>query len=644
MKRHLISTILVATLLGEIAPALAQSYQPVEQILLAQQNRADTVFQQGKKKYEQGKSEEAIANFNEVIRLNPNFTQAYVYRGLAYKRLGMTEKAIDDYTQALRLSVNNRNDQASIYYNRGLAYSDLRKPQEAVDDFSKAIQLNPKDADAYYRRGFILSEKSEIQQAIADFSKAIALNPSYLSAYAQRGLTFDGYLGDLPAATADFIKAVRLKPQNEEDYWNRGNARFNLGDLRGAVADFTEALRLKPNYSRAYCDRANVRYLLGDEQGAEADLKRAIKMMFASNRPDAVVLVSFVDIALNEIESNPELLQQIFDAADLAIKSSPNDSIMYVIRGNIRSIQENPQGALEDFNQAIRLTPESAIAYYLRANIWFQMKNARNTLSDLTQAIRISPNFAAAYLDRAIVLQQLGDSQSQADFNQAIRIYTEVIRLNPNNAQVYFSRGQAHFYLGQGQAAMADFKQSAHLIEKSGNQVLNERLRVAFDNLQQQTPQEVPSAAPTDVNTLLQQVYDQLPPEAQAALRNSQQRTSQQFPQSSPPEQPRRNSILQMQSALNSNSQTLKDGSLYEVYTFSGTARKTITIRMESEDFDTYLVLVDSQGNKIAENDDINRNNSDSEIVVTLPYTGTYRIVANSRDPGHQGRYRLIVY
>jgi tetratricopeptide (TPR) repeat protein len=644
MKCQLILTLLVATLLGEIAPTLAQSYQPVEQMLIAQSSRANTVFQQGKQKFYQGKSAEAIASFNEAIRLNPNFAEAYGYRGLAYKRLGMIEKAIEDYTQAIRLSPNNPRDQASMYYNRGLAYSNLRRPQEAVNDFTKAIQLNPKNADAYYWRGFILSEKSEIQGAIADFSKAIALNPSYLSAYAQRGMTFDGYLGDLPAATADFIKAVRLKPQDPEDFWNRGNAYYALGDLKESVADFTEALRLEPNYSRAYCSRANVRYLLGDEQGAEADLKRAVKIMFASNRPDAGVLLSFVNIALNELEAQPELLEQISEAADLAVRSSPDDSVVYFLRGNIRNIEGDHQGALEDFNQAIRLTPESAIAYYLRANIWFQMKNARNTLSDLTQAIRISPNFAAAYLDRAIVLQQLGDSQSQADFNQAIRIYTEVIRLNPNNAQVYFSRGQAHFYLGQGQAAMADFKQSAHLIEKSGNQVLNERLRVAFDNLQQQTPQEVPSAAPTDVNTLLQQVYDQLPPEAQAALRNSQQRTSQQFPQSSPPEQPRRNSILQMQSALNSNSQTLKDGSLYEVYTFSGTARKTITIRMESEDFDTYLVLVDSQGNKIAENDDINRNNSDSEIVVTLPYTGTYRIVANSRDPGHQGRYRLIVY
>ena len=64
---------------------------------------------------------------------------------------------------------------------------------------------------------------------------------------------------------------------------------------------------------------------------------------------------------------------------------------------------------------------------------------------------------------------------------------------------------------------------------------------------------------------------------------------------------------------------------------------------MESEDFDTYLVLVDSDDNKIAENDNINRNNSDSEIVVTLPYTGTYRIVANSSDPGYQGHYVLLV-
>ncbi|MEO1124642.1 MAG: PPC domain-containing protein [Cyanobacteria bacterium J06639_16] len=103
------------------------------------------------------------------------------------------------------------------------------------------------------------------------------------------------------------------------------------------------------------------------------------------------------------------------------------------------------------------------------------------------------------------------------------------------------------------------------------------------------------------------------------------------------------NVILNEQGSLERGDDVLSDGSLYDAYTFSGQAGQQVTITLESQEFDTYLILVDSDGNSIAQNDDINSNNRNSSINVALPASGVYNVVANAYDSSGRGRYTLTV-
>ncbi|MEL6352810.1 MAG: PPC domain-containing protein [Cyanobacteria bacterium J06627_28] len=97
------------------------------------------------------------------------------------------------------------------------------------------------------------------------------------------------------------------------------------------------------------------------------------------------------------------------------------------------------------------------------------------------------------------------------------------------------------------------------------------------------------------------------------------------------------------QGALTAGDAVLDDGSLYDQYTFSATSGQFATISLESNDFDPYLILLDPNGQRISENDDISRTNQNARVVVTLPTTGVYTAVANSYESGRNGNYFINI-
>jgi CHAT domain-containing protein len=100
--------------------------------------------------------------------------------------------------------------------------------------------------------------------------------------------------------------------------------------------------------------------------------------------------------------------------------------------------------------------------------------------------------------------------------------------------------------------------------------------------------------------------------------------------------------LLQIDGALTDDDDALGDNSRFDAHVFEGQAGQIIRITLESDEFDTYLLLEDPSGERIAENDD-GSDGTNSEIIVKLPSDGTYRILANSYDSTGRGTYRLTM-
>ncbi len=82
------------------------------------------------------------------------------------------------------------------------------------------------------------------------------------------------------------------------------------------------------------------------------------------------------------------------------------------------------------------------------------------------------------------------------------------------------------------------------------------------------------------------------------------------------------------------------DRSFFDAYRFSGRAGQSVSLAMTSQDFDSYLILLDEDGNSVTFDDD-SGGGYDALIQTTLPTSGDYLLLANTYESGQSGSYRL---
>ncbi len=204
-------------------------------------------LKQGNTYLRKGKYDQAIADYNEAIRLNPKDAHAYFNRAIAYGKKGNYDQAIADLTEAIRL--NPKYTQA--YINRGIAYEYKGEIDKTIADWTEAIRLDPKNTWAYNHRGNAYAGKGDYDKAIADHTKIIHLDPKSACAYNNRGNAYAGK-GDWDKAIADYTVAIRLSPLFALAYNNRGNTYYRMGEVAKAIADYNTVIRLDPKDEYAY--------------------------------------------------------------------------------------------------------------------------------------------------------------------------------------------------------------------------------------------------------------------------------------------------------------------------------------------------------------------------------------------------------
>ncbi len=126
----------------------------------------------------------------------------------------VSEEAIwKDSTTLWSSEIDDFPGRVNIAYNlRGLAYEEIGDHRRAIDDFTQAIKLRPYSSyvSPYNNRGISYEAEGEFGPALKDYSTAIALNPTLPEPYMNRGRLYEKF-GRYGMATADFNRARELQ-------------------------------------------------------------------------------------------------------------------------------------------------------------------------------------------------------------------------------------------------------------------------------------------------------------------------------------------------------------------------------------------------------------------------------------------------
>jgi tetratricopeptide (TPR) repeat protein len=249
-----------------------------------------------------GRREEALADFDTVLELDPNYPDYYFDRADLRRQLGDLPGALADYNHAMTLTAPFH----ELHYNRADLLAELGDQAGAIADLSYVVELEPDQLDArvnliglllddgatdraesyvdeglvlhsgdarlLHARGLVALERGDRAAALADFDLALAADPHLVPALAGRA-TMAYEDGDHDAALTDLGTALDVDAGNPDLLYNRGFVYQSAGRWDDAVRDYSAALA-QPHADRQELlnQRALCYAKLGDGGAHDADL------------------------------------------------------------------------------------------------------------------------------------------------------------------------------------------------------------------------------------------------------------------------------------------------------------------------------------------------------------------------------------
>ncbi len=328
----------------------------------------DALLQQAATLHLHGRLDEARAQYQRLLQLNPKHVRALHYLGILSIQTGQAQLAVELLSKALLLDPQD----AAVHASKGDALCELQRMAEAVASYDDAIAIRPDETNTHFNRGNTLRLWGRYADAVASYDKALTLDPSSADTFNNRGISLLE-LKRYAEAMASFQGAIARNPSYTAAYHNWGNALFETRAYDEAIAKFDRAIAL-------------------DSQHVEARLNRAA----------ALIRLDRHDVAITSL--------------DKVIALSPRHPGAYMNRGGALASLKRHEAAIASFDQVIELQPDNAAAYYNRGNAFLELKQYESAISNYDRAIALgcdSPGLSGLRLNAGMQLCHWQDFDQQ---------------------------------------------------------------------------------------------------------------------------------------------------------------------------------------------------------------------------------------
>ncbi len=393
-------------------------------------------FEQGVHFVEIGVYDQALAEIQKVLELQPNNSEAYCFLGDVYQYQEMYNEAADAYQRALTLngSIQTR---GIANWCLGIIYNKQGKFLEAEKYGKEAVSLLPDAAWTHYRLGNIYTQRGKLDEATGAYQKAIQLNPELAEAY--RGLGRTALMQDDPETAIQYYhSAVQRNPYEESAYYNLAKAYRRANQFeqaksqmelfrevkayQDAVQDYRKKLKNNPSNVSLYAELAKVHLEINNIDAAIQEFN------IVTSLSPALALGHY---NLGALYMQKGEVQPAIEAFQKAIELDENDTEPYIRLGWIFASQKKFDLAKFYLQGALERDSRLWEAYQGLGEIYAQEGALNDAIAAFKALTEIQPKSAAGWL-------RLGTIQVKAkQFDEAVHAFQTAIQTDPDLPDSY---------------------------------------------------------------------------------------------------------------------------------------------------------------------------------------------------------------
>ncbi|MGL5881504.1 MAG: tetratricopeptide repeat protein [Xenococcaceae cyanobacterium] len=406
--------------------------------------------------------------------------ESYLNLGNSFSQQQQWSEAIANYQQALKLSPESISSET--YRKLAFACKKNGDIQLAFSYLFEAYQQEPTiiDAQEHYLLGEKLRSYGKPGKAADCYRQAIALNPDAIEAYFQLGklLTLEGYLDK---AINIYRRAIQNHPDRVEFYYLLAEANLSQANCQEAVFCYRKAIELDPNADRAYFGLAEICRHRKNWTEAVSNYKKTLKIN--SNHYQACLQLGIIWQQQQQWEKaaaayrqsillNPNAIESYLNFASLLTKQSKYEAAFHNYRQVIQmspNASINETQAIAGYRQALITNPNTtAKDRYQLAKLLRGKSHFAEAIEEYKKAIELDPNCYLAYIDI-----QYTPIESQ-QLHELIDFYRQLLQKHPHLAIAWGNLGDAFTQQGNLSEAIDCYQKSCFQIAIAANPKLAE--------------------------------------------------------------------------------------------------------------------------------------------------------------------------
>jgi predicted Zn-dependent protease len=403
----------------------------------AQDDRLALQSQQAKQLMGEGRFQEAIPIYQQLVRAVPGNPGLTLNLGLAQFMAGHASESIPQFEAVLKA------DPASVpaLSSLGMAHLQLNQPRQAIAPLEKLLSLQPDNRDARGMLGGALLAVNRLAEAAAEYRKLTTIDSADAKAWYGLGKAYE------ELAATSFDRLEKAAPESAYVLDLVADSQLSRGQYRSAFFFYKQAAEKKPDLSSLHGGMAEVYTKTGHADWARQE-KAAESALPKPSCPAHPSECHFhAGRLLQSAQSAGKTPESLFWAAkaynSLALEAFdrlgrlPESVELHALKADILRGRRHDQEAAAEWRAALKLAPGDKRLEHELAVSLFQANDYRTVMPMLETELRNGHNSPETNF-------MLGDSFLRTQQPDKAIVYLETaLRLSPSLKPAHASLGLA---------------------------------------------------------------------------------------------------------------------------------------------------------------------------------------------------------